>query len=162
MIEISNNIFIGNDYDYYSLNNKDDWCVLHCCKTPFHQTFVGYSGNLSKDHPNYAYCIKGSEMALNIVDINMFDKRYLEFNKNMLSEAFKFLDTYKDQKKILIHCNQGESRGPSIGMLYIARNGFFDYDGFEDTYYQFLNIYPNYKPKDNIFFTVRSLWNYFV
>lgn len=163
MVEVTKGIFTGNDYDYYLIKDKNDWAVLHCCKDPFHKDFVGYRGSLSSNHPNYAYYIKGNEMALNLVDLDNFNKAYLGFNEEMVEAAFNFLDSFKNNgKKILIHCNQGESRGPSLCMLYSAKCGAFDYANFEDTVYEFRYIYPNYNPKYNIYCTVRYLWEYFV
>lgn len=163
MIEIYKNIYVGDDNDYYRLINKQGWCVLHCCKHPFHCQFVGYSGNLPIDHIDYAYKRKDNEMALNMVDLNFFDEEYLDYNRNMIEQAFVFLDEhYYYGKKLLIHCNQGQSRSPSLAMLYMARIGGFDYADFETSLEKFKKIYPTYEPKKNIFETVKRLWDYFV
>lgn len=162
MTEIVKGIFTGNEYDFYSIENKDEWAILHCCKNPFHVDFVGYKGNLKGTDPYYISCIKGNEMALNIVDLEYFDDRYLMHNKKMFTEAFEFLDRFRKQgKKLLIHCNQGESRGPSLCMLYIARIGGFINNEFEDVFYEFLDLYPRYHPKANIYNNVKLLWDCF-
>jgi predicted protein tyrosine phosphatase len=102
-------------------------------------------------------------MALNLVDMDYFSKNYLDFNKRMFEEAFHFLDSYRIKGyKILIHCNQGESRGPTLGMLYAARLGAFDYADFNVTAEKLRTLYPLYRPKTNIYETVKNLWNYFV
>ena len=163
MVEIYRNIFVGNEQDYYLIQNNDNWAVLHCCKNPFHCMFVGYKGNLPSDHPDYAFKRRFNEMALNLVDMDRFDPNYLGFNKNIFSNAFEFLDEYYNKGyKLLIHCNQGESRAPMLGMLYAARLGAFDYKTFNDTYEEFHKIYYNFYPKENIYFMVKNLWDIFV
>lgn len=163
MKEIHPNIFIGNEQDYYSIQRESNWAILHCCKHPFHCQFVGYRGNLPSSHPDYALKRRGNEMALNLVDMERFSESYLGFNKNMFATAFSFLDEYRLQGcKILIHCNQGESRAPTLGLLYIARLGAFDYADFDTSVQRLREMYPIYIPKRNIFLTVKSLWWDFV
>ena len=163
MKEIYSNVFIGNEQDYYTIQHQTNWAVLHCCKNPFHCQFVGYRGNLSPTHPDYALKRRGNEMALNLVDMERFSENYLDFNKKMFTTAFAFLDEYREQNyKLLIHCNQGESRAPTLGMLYAARLGAFGYANFETSVQQLRSAYPWYNPKNNIFLTVKSLWNDFV
>ena len=163
MVEIYKNIFVGSEDDYYSLMNTQGWAILHCCKNPFHCQFVGYKGNLSPLHPDYAFKRKDNEMALNLVDMDKYSTNYLMFNKNMFDNAFKFLDEYRQKGyKILIHCNQGESRAPTLGMMYIARLGAFNFRDFDSTIKEFIKIYPYYNPKLNIYETVKNLWRYFV
>lgn len=163
MIEIFNNIFIGSEQDYYATQGEPNWAILHCCKNPFHCQFVGYRGNLPPNHPDYALKRINNEMALNLVDMDKFSANYLEFNKYMFETAFLFLDEYRNIGcKLLIHCNQGESRGPTIGMLYAARLGLFNYANFDSTVQAFRTVYPFYNPKVNIYLTAKNLWNYFV
>lgn len=163
MIEICNDIFVGSEQDYYTIQRKPNWATLHCCKNPFHCQFVGYRGNLPPSHPDYALKRVDHEMALNLVDIDRFSADYLEFNKAMFNSAFLFLDEYRNNGyKLLIHCNQGESRGPTLGMLYAARLGVFNYADFDSTVQAFRKVYPFYNPKNNIYLTTKSLWKYFV
>lgn len=163
MIEIMKGVYAGSEQDYYNIPDTSGWAILHCCKDPFHKQFVGYRGNLPSTHPDYAYKIHGNEMALNLVDMEFFSSNYLGFNRNMFVAAFDFLDFYRGKgSKILIHCNQGESRGPTMAMLYAARLGAFDYADFTTTVEKFRQIYPMYNPKKNIYETVMHLWNDFV
>lgn len=102
-------------------------------------------------------------MALNLVDMNSFSSSYLDFNRGMFMSAFSFLDEYKEKGyRLLIHCNQGESRAPTLGMLYAARFGAFDYVDFDASVQKLRALYPSYNPKQNIYMTVKSLWDHFV
>lgn len=84
MINLHNNIYCGNQYDSESVINNKDWIILHCCKDPYHKQLVGYIGNLSENHPNYAYIIKNNRMAL---DMDVFNPNYVEFNKKNVSSC---------------------------------------------------------------------------
>lgn len=114
-------------------------------------------------HPDYALKRLGNEMALNLVDMDRFSPTYLDFNRKMFEVAFAFLDEYREKRyKILIHCNQGESRAPTLGMLYVARLGAYNYVGFEESVQRLRMVYPQYAPKNNIYQTVAALWQDFV
>lgn len=163
MIEIISGVFVGSEQDYYFIQGQDSWATLHCCKNPFHCAFVGYRGSLPATHPHYALMRKENEMALNLVDMDRFNPNYLDFNREMFAAAFSFLNEHREQGyKLLIHCNQGESRGPTLGMLYAALLGAFQYADFDVTVLEFKKIYPFYNPKTNIYLTTKSLWRDFV
>ena len=163
MIEVLDKIYVGNEQDYYSIAGDNDWAILHCCKNPFHLELVGYKGNLISLHPDYSLKRVDNRMALNLVDMDKFNPTYLDFNHQMFNNAFSFLDEYRLlNKKLLIHCNQGESRGPSLGLLYISRLGKYDFSDFNTSELMFRQIYPHYNPKQNIYQTVKSLWSKFI
>lgn len=164
MIEVYSKIYVGNESDAYSLINKNkEWAILHCCKNPFHCDMVGYKGNLSQSHPNYPYIIKGNRMALNLVDSPQYsyNEFWHNFFINMFNNAFNFIDNQLSMgKKILIHCNQGESRGPSIALLYLISKGKNE-DTFENTVKTFIIKYPSYNPKAGIYGNIKDSWDYY-
>ncbi|MFA6987921.1 MAG: hypothetical protein WC185_02590 [Acholeplasmataceae bacterium] len=100
-------------------------------------------------------------MALNLVDMDFYSPDYLEFNYNMISQAFSFLDSNSLDKNILIHCNQGESRGPSLTMLYLKHIGYFKEDNFISAKNKFYQMYPKFNPKRNIITNIEVLWEGF-
>lgn len=164
MQKINNtSIYLGNMYDYEDVRDVPVWSALHCCKDPYHKELVGYKGNLSPEHINYSYIISGKRMALNIVDSDKFDKKYLDFFANMFNKSFIFLDrelAYK--QKVIIHCNEGMSRSPMITLLYLGYRGIDGYNNldFESALDKFIrenNL--SIKPKNNIYFTSLNLWN---
>lgn len=161
MKNIFQNIYCGNENDAYQVLNSNEWVILHCCKDPFHKQMVGYVGNLQPNHPNYKYKINGRRMALNLVDMDNFSPNYVEFNYDMFRAAFKFLDSFQGKYNILIHCNQGESRGPSLTMLYLKHLAYFDGKAFNKAVEEFKLLYPLFRPKRNIFKNVEMLWDRF-
>lgn len=158
MKQLTENIFVGTINDYYGIS-VNGWAVVHACKDPSHKELVGYTGNLNPSHPNYSLKESGDRLALNIVDIDFFSENYEEHHANMLKYTLDFINRkIKEGKKVLIHCNLGESRSPSIAMLYLASIGTFDYKSFEETETEFKNLYSSYNPKKNIRENVRRVW----
>ncbi len=54
--------------------------------------------------------------------LNMVDAKDPElFSKEMIDAALDFMDeTLSRGLKVLVHCDRGESRSPSIALLYVA------------------------------------------
>lgn len=93
-----------------------DMAVVHACKTPCHQTRIGYIGNLPANHPHYLSYRSGHHLYL-----NMIDPPLPLFKPAMFDAFFSFMDEEIKTREILIHCNQGQSRSPSLALLYMAK-----------------------------------------
>ena len=176
LIEIYPNVFVGDENDYLNLGKEHipgrnidqptgDWAVLHCNKEPHHRQFVGYTGRgAPKDHPEYLVARRENRMALNMVDA----KSPQFFSKEMIISGLNFLDEcYKAGKKLLIHCNLGESRGPSIGMLFVLKRAVpldekeqqIPIETFEDAEVSFKQVYPSYNPGEGIKGHLQQFWS---
>ena len=160
MKKIYEKIYVGNQNDFYSIK-LGEWAVIHACKDPFHKELVGYVGNLSKEHPDYPYKEVENRLALNLVDTEFaYDLNWHSHYLNIFQYTMKFIDKeVSEGKNILIHCNQGESRGPSIGMLYLAYKGIFGYKDYDYTKIEFLKLYPEFNPKRNISENIKACWD---
>lgn len=159
MVEVYNNLFVGNQEDYE--NHKDnlkDWYVIHACKEPYHRRALGYTGRSApKDSPFYLFLYIKNHLILNMVDCA--DPSF--FSDNMINEAANFcISGLKNGKKVLIHCNQGESRAPSLAIVVLKKMNVIN-SCFEDAIKEFKEIYPNYKPSDGIYKYLLSKWNSF-
>lgn len=154
MQEITDNLFVGSDQDCISINSE--FKVIHACKT-CHQKGVGYSGNLSQSHPNYLIFLRNNNLYLNMVDM---DRELLpKFTHPMVKIAMDFISENISKSKILIHCNQGESRAPSLGLIYLAKNNIINSDSYFEATKDFVSIYPNYNPGIGIRLYLNKNWN---
>lgn len=154
MIEINNNIYIGDDSD--CLNNDADIAIIHACKT-CHQKGVGYRGNLTSTHPNYLILETNGNLYLNMVDM---EKEFLpKFTHPIMESSLTFIDKYLSDKPILIHCNQGVSRSPSIGLVYLARENKISNTSYIDAKKCFLEKYSQYTPGRGIELYLQNNWN---
>jgi predicted protein tyrosine phosphatase len=149
MLEIHKNLYIGNETDYEELvKDKPDWHIVHACKEPYHRDLLGYTGRgAPKDHPEYFFAIRDNQLFLNIVDAD--NPQYIP--NIIIDESLRFIDAALiNNKKCLVHCNLGESRSPSIGLLYLAFKGVIQADSFLEAEQTYRHIYPDYNPNNGI------------
>jgi predicted protein tyrosine phosphatase len=146
MIEIYPNLHIGNQDDYeLNVARQSGWAVVHACKEPYHRQALGYTGRaVSKTHPEYLIARRENRLILNLVDVD--NPAYIP--KEIMDAALTFVDEQLSSGiKVLVHCNQGGSRSPSIGLLYLAK--FTDKlptSSFSEAENSFRSLYPPYSP----------------
>lgn len=98
--------------------NSQGQAIVHACKEPCHRCAVGYQEkSLSSNHPAYLSWESGNHLYLNLIDppVPMFKRESFDIFLN-------FADRMRAAKlPILIHCNQGQSRAPTLTLLYMAK-----------------------------------------
>ena len=150
MIEVYPDLFVGDQQDYdRNVATQEGWAVVHACKEPYHRQALGYqSRGAPKNHPEYLVARRENRLILNIVDAD----NPAFFAREMIDAALDFIDeSLAKGLKVLVHCNQGESRSPSIALLYLAaRLGALPTESLEAAEAQFRTIYSNYRPKAGI------------
>jgi hypothetical protein len=136
--EVHKNLFVG---DLQDCQSASDFSIVHACKDPCHKIGVGYQGNLSPNHPNYLIKESSENLYLNLVDMNKISPKYTNepINKSILFIQRKL----KEGKKVLIHCNIGQSRSCSIAMVYLARNDIISKESFDLALTDFIKLYSN-------------------
>ena len=145
MIEIKQNLYIGNEQDYeLVVKRQDGWAIVHACKEPYHRQAVGYSGRAcAKNHPEYLIAKRGNRVMLNLVDVDNPDW----VHPSIVDTAIQFVDeNLGNGLNVLIHCNQGCSRSASLGMLYLAHIGKFIGMDFAKAEALYKEVYPPYSP----------------
>jgi hypothetical protein len=141
MKEVFERVWVANSQSCRS--GSDEWAVVHACKSPCHQREVGYQGSLPKSHPNYLVLNRAQDLYLNLIDppVPLFQPAsFVAF--------LRFADTeWAAARKLLIHCNQGESRAPSLALLFLAkRRAVLDDSSYSAARVGFERLYPHYKP----------------
>lgn len=145
MIEIIPNLFIGDQNDYESrVVGQAGWAVVHACKEPYHRQALGYrTRGAPRNHPVYLMAKRGDRLILNLVDVD--DPSFIAIE--IVDTALKFIDdSLSNGMRVLVHCNQGESRAPSIGLLYMANKGLFPQMDYHYSVIEFNKKYPPYNP----------------
>jgi len=158
MREIHPNLFVGHQGDYeYQVKGQDGWAVVHACKEPYHRRLLGYrTRGAPKNHPEYLFAERGDRLYLNFVDAD--DPAYIP--KEIVDKALKFIhEKLSGEKKVLVHCNQGESRGPGIGFLYLLREtDVLPQTSLDDALAKFRQIYPAFSPSRGISGFIAANW----
>jgi hypothetical protein len=145
MIEVFSNLYIGTVDDYeFRVKSQEGWSVVHACKEPYHRRELGYTTNgAPKGHPEYLIARRGNRLILNLVDAP--NPAYIP--KEIIDAALEFIHKgLSDGRKVLVHCNLGESRSPSIGLLYLAAHTEKLSKEFATAENEFRQIYPSYNP----------------
>lgn len=152
MKKIINGLFVGNQEDYEShvknISSKDViecWAYVLAAKEPFHRAAIGYKGRAcDKSHPEYLIARRDNNLVLNLVDAPKSEF----FNKDIIDTALDFIEEQLKERhmSVLICCNQGESRSPSLALLYLIKHGLIEGDTLEDVEAEFLKVYPEYNP----------------
>lgn len=157
MIEIANNLHVGDEVDYQAVvKRQGGWAIVHACKEPYHRQAVGYSGRAcSKDHPEYLLARRGHRLMLNLVDVDNPDW----IHPLIIDTAIQFIDEHLDNgQKVLVHCNQGCSRSAGLGMLYLAHLGKFAGMDFSTAETAYKEICAPYAPAGGMYGFIVKNW----
>jgi hypothetical protein len=159
MIKIDKNLYVGNLIDYDNVQNDPNFYFIQACKEPCHRNAVGYTGrSVEKTHPEYLFANRPNRLILNMVDTPT--GKY--FDKILFDKSIEFINKHvKLNQDVLIHCNQGMSRSPSIGLLYLAMTKKINSTTFSSAKEEFIRIYPEYNPSGVQEFLIDN-WNYFM
>lgn len=151
------NLFVGDEKDCF-YEEKADWAVVHACKHPCHQRGVGYRGNLSQSHPNYLLKKEKNHLYLNMVDMK---KELLpKYMDPIVNEFIDFVESNISSRNILIHCNEGKSRAPSLALLYLAKiEEKINNSTYKEAKKDFYNLYPQYNPGRGIKKYLKNNWD---
>lgn len=156
MTEIYENLYVGSDEDFKSITDLEDWYIIHACKEPYHRQLLGYTGrSCDSNHPEYLYAERDDALYLNMVDAT--NEKYIP-NKIMIKAISTIHDKLNAGKKVLVHCNKGESRSPSICLLYLKYiNYFYDFS-YDKAKELFRGMYPRYSPNSGVDNWLRNHW----
>lgn len=115
-MDILTSLIFGGE-DICSLNNDGSIAVVHACKDPCHRRAVGYNErSLPSSHQNYLFLEQDYHLFL-----NMIDPPVPLFQRETFVVALNFIDRHIKNRQVLVHCNLGQSRAPSIALLYFAK-----------------------------------------
>ena len=145
MIEVHERVLVGSDLDCRS--GGPDIAVVHACKSPCHQRAVGYRGSLPSSHPNYLVLEREFDLYLNIIDPPV-----PLFRPELFQAFLSFADRHWGAgRTLLIHCNQAESRAPTLALLFLAKRlRSINAESFEQARREFLSKYPAYRPGEGL------------
>jgi hypothetical protein len=157
MIEVAPNLFVGSGADLIYVDDgsggvANGWHVITSAKAPWHRDALGYTGRAApKDHPEYLIALRKNRTILNLIDAP--DPAYIP--DEIIDAAIGTIDMHiKAGERVLVHCNEGKSRAPTIAMLWMAlqaRDVGAEPQGHPDEIAAwFKNIYPDYAPGEGM------------
>lgn len=145
MIEVASGLWVGSQADFEALPEDHSLAIVHACKEPHHRAALGYQGRAApKDHDEYLFAYRPGCLILNLVDVE--DPAYVR--AELIDAALAFIaERRREGQGVLVHCNQGHSRAPTIGMLAMAADLPEEFTEAEEG---FRGIYPDYAPANGM------------
>jgi hypothetical protein len=144
IFKICNNLYTGSAKGLI-FTNKTEWFIVGASQI-FHYYRLGWKlGYPDKASLHYLIHEQSNYLTLNWVD---GDKRlFLWYDEQKFKQILDIIENKYKTKKVFIHCDLGESRGPSLTLLFLAKRlGIISNASFEDAKGDFLKLYPQYKP----------------
>ena len=156
MIKVHENIYVGMARMIHLLN-KHEFAFVGVSSKYHYELHSWQKGFKYADDPCYLICQKDTVMSVNWVDAA---ERFYDWKGIGLATFRKILDFIQSQtKKVYIFCDQGQSRSPSVALLYLAKRlKVIRDENFDVAMQDFLLLYPHYNP-GGIKDFIRHHWN---
>ncbi len=159
MIKIGEHkIFVGTKEEYQIAKQQGMKivCALNRVKGYVtHQSVVGWQGRgCNPSSPYYLFKKEDDAIYLNMIDGD--NPKYV--NDEMINPALDFIHQHiKNGSEVFIYCSLGESRSPSIALMYLLENKLIERN--ESTIQLFKkDFYPNYQPKMGNLLYIKNRW----
>ncbi|WP_367182134.1 dual specificity protein phosphatase family protein [Brachyspira sp.] len=144
MKKLYHNLYVGGDMDCIEFKGA----IVHACQSCFMRGVKG-STNYKIVYEN------NNDLYLNLLDISSLS---FEYGFPMIKRAVEFIDERINDMEVLVHCNFGISRSPSIALLYMARKGYINNNSFKDALINFQEIYTYYSPGTGMYRYFDNYW----
>lgn len=166
MIEIYPNLFVGSAADLIHADNgvggvNAGWFVISAARDPWHRELLGYTGRgAPKDHPEYLIAERDRRLILNLVDAP--DPAYIR--NEIVTAAMDRIDAeFEVGNNVLLHCNQGNSRAPTLALLWLrfhckTTSPFLRLMSYDDAAKAFRDLYPTFEPGNGMEGYARAAW----
>jgi len=151
-------IYVGTKEEYLIAKQKDMKivCALNRANGYVtHQSIVGWQGRgCNPASPYYLFKRDADAIYLNMIDGD--NPKYV--NDEMINPALDFMKEHlKQGNEVFIYCSLGESRSPSIALMYLLENNLIEKS--ENTFNIFKQeYYPNYQPKRGNLLYIKNRW----
>lgn len=161
LLQVHKDLYVG-DTAGLVFTNRNKWSIIHLSQR-YHYSLFGWDLKFNKppkDHQHYLIYEEAHEISVNLVDgaSCLFDW----FGVHGFTHLMDFIDReLASNRKVLIHCDKGRSRSPSLALLYLSRRiKTIPGHSFSVAMYEFKKQYPAYNPNGIAEF-IDMHWNSF-
>jgi len=149
-------LYVGDDNDFSKAKSKN-FSILTAAKDGpnGHRSILDYDTMSAPKGKHYLSIKKGNHLALNLIDVD--DPNFIP--EKAVNEGLDFIDEeLKKGHNVLVQCNQGLSRSPSLIFMYLRRIGELPYK-YSSSYKIFKSLYDKYYPSQGIEHYVKKHWS---
>lgn len=144
---IIDGLYVGSQNNFFELMQNENWVFVQAAREPFFLKECDLKYISSEKEP--LFVIKQNLIALNLSDSRDESTSELMI---MASTALRFIkENLDNDKNVLVHCNHGVSRSPSIALMYVLKNtGLLSNKTFAEIIETYKSIYPKYNPTNKM------------
>lgn len=157
MVEVIPHLWVGDDADYEKVKDREHWANLRVCKDGpgGHRDTLGYKTLAAPKDKDYLWVRRARRLSINLIDGD--DPNWIA--PEMIDTALEFIKEWLGKGElVLVSCNRGQSRSPSIVLMYLRSIGDMPYNlGMSER--MFSHYYPPYNPAQGIRQYVRTHWS---
>jgi predicted protein tyrosine phosphatase len=159
MVEVAKNLFVGDKDACTEAALPDSGLItVHAAKT-CHARLLGYPANKAAPKgPEYLIANRPGNLYLNLVDSDK--PEYIPHE--VILDAVERLNAehFVSGRKVLVHCDSGFSRSPSIAFLYLAsKTKLGQFDDWTHAADLFRENYPYFQPQNGMKGYIRRHWD---
>lgn len=156
MIEVIDNLWVGSDKDVPEAQKRHMAIAAMCKEGPYgHRAALGYKTLGAPHDKNYYSYEKGSNLYVNLIDSE--DPNFIP--EEAIDAALTFIGKHMaNGNKVLVHCNEGHSRGPTTALMYLRSIGEMPHN-FLTSEKVYRTLYAKYDPAQGIRQYARSHWS---
>ena len=149
MLKVHENISVGMIRVWDLFRGKKAGESLLNLSSKYHYKLLGWTKGFNyQDDPNYIMLYQDGLLSVNWVDA---DARFYDWKGQGVQVFNAILDFIGKEleynSKVYICCDKGQSRSPSVALLYLAKRLHVLPDtSFEEAREKFLLLYPMYNP----------------
>lgn len=158
MMEVYPGLFIGNRDDCPLQSNKParTWAIVHLY-LPCHRHALEERMSEASEEPECSVLQREAHLFVNLMDAQ--HAAYVH-KDTQIDPVLAFMEEMHAQgAPILVHCEQGWSRSPSLVLLYLAtRLGVLPTASLATAEAQFKTLYPGYAPSYGIWAHLQQHW----
>lgn len=148
-------LFVGDDSDDPEAVKKGYAIVTAAKDGPWgHRAALRYTTMGAPKNENYYHATRGKRMVLNLLDVD--DPKFIP--EDVIFPALRFINKHlKAGDKVLVHCNAGHSRAPTIAMMFLRTIGELP-ASFGTSEKVFKALYPKYDSGVGMRVFARTHW----
>lgn len=141
-------LFVENIHDNEFAQNSE-WTVVYATQT-IHYQYLDWNRTTdkpNKNHLTYNNYIDGNYISLNWVNSPAY--LYNCSGADTLVKILDFIENWIEERIVIVHCDKGLSRSPSVCLLYLSkRMGGISNESYSKAEHEYEKMYPGYNTVD--------------